>query len=184
MQHNSESQLIRLMKEATEIAGWQLRALKDVNPFSIYFAGGKTEVLMSPPQEVGADEAHFIDAVRFACLAESASVAVLLVPIWTEASGSGDPARLGEPMPLGQECVLVWGDARERRIGHLLPVERSASGKFSGFGATMEAIEHNFRVWLKPLLPEVEPEESTRLVARAIWKSICTMPSTPNLSSH
>jgi hypothetical protein len=144
-----------LMEHAEGIAEQQLRAAGQI--VSTVFLVGKTGFLVF--QQDAADTSQSKDdfylATRLLCVAHSASVMVMVMGGWAKV-----PTTAGQRPPKTKqriEILMLVGEARGISRRKYLPVHRTKTGRFRGFGAGLMLpggeLEGRFAQLLAPAQP-------------------------------
>jgi len=115
------------------------------------------------------DKDDFLKVGRLACLAHGAVASVLLTEAWMVQPKDGKRLDLSIPpsrSPDRQEIVSIMGETRQGHTQKVLPILRSETGEFLGFGEAQEIKADNVQGRFANFLPPAIPDQETRELAK------------------
>jgi hypothetical protein len=105
---------------------------------------------------------------RLVCIAHGADATVFVSEAWTRFAKKGekmDATKLPSQCPDRQEVVVMMGQTRNACQQRMLPMERSASGKFLGFGQERVVDADRLEGRFANFIPEEYPNAQSRDIA-------------------
>jgi len=174
LQDKGSEALQELMNEAEMIATAMIRETGEMRA-AIFIHGQEGKTIFRPKSmatEAAKDE-YAADA-RIVCMAEGADAVVYCSEAWMLSPKTGRSVDLTMPpskSPDRQEVLVLMGESREGYLHKSLPICRSESGKFAGFGEATELWPDRVEGRFGQLLSEEKPSADERELAKLILHS-------------
>jgi hypothetical protein len=117
-------------------ARWAVSQGQGMAPWAFMATPKGVNLLAFEEESTEAAKLRFAERVRLVCVAKDAAAAVLIGSAWM-ARGTQNEKTILPPSqnPNRQECLLLIGRSFGKAIQKLIPVERDAKEKITGFGA-------------------------------------------------
>ena len=167
--HEQERQhLNELMAEADLFSKHSIKHSGKVHP--TLFMHGVHGKAMFAPDDMSNEQAKdaFAAMARLVCIAHGADATVFVSEAWTRFAKEGeklDVTKLPSRCPDRQEVVVMMGQTRNTCQQRMLPMERSANGKFLGFGEARIVDADRLEGRFSNFMPEEYPNAQSRDVA-------------------
>ena len=122
---------------------------------------------------------HFAATAKLMCIAHRATAAVFVAEGWTRFAKDGEALDLTK-MPSQcadrQEVLMLMGEAWQATSQKLLPIMRSASGKFVGLGEAhkldADTVKGRFAQFLPEKFPSLEDQEEAKELLNKVVKEV------------
>ena len=128
--------------------------------------------------DVGSKE-QFAAAAKLMCIAHGATATVFVAEGWTRFAKKGqtlDLTKMPSQCPDRQEVLMLMGEAWQATSQKLLPIMRSASGKFAGFGEahSIEAdeVKGRFVQFLPEKYPSLEEQQKAKELLQMVVEEV------------
>ena len=112
---------------------------------------------------------NFAMMARLTCVAHGATAAVFVGEGWSKVAKKNEVLDLSKPpsqYPDRREVLMVTGETRYENCQKLLPIHRSDSGKFMGFGEPhhvgTEKVKGRFAQFLPQNFPDLETQRKAK----------------------
>ena len=118
----------------------------------------------------GVVQDRFGEVASLACISQRASAVVFVSACWVKLPKEGeelDASKRASEYPDRQEMLLLKGEAGQAAEQKLLPMMRSASGKFIGFGNAHNLEVEQLQGRVPQILPDWHPSREDQ--ERARW---------------
>jgi hypothetical protein len=165
------------MKSAELLARTEMQSQGEVNP-TLLMNGADGIGLLQPKTLADDNEKDkFLQVGRLACIAHGAVATVLVTESWMLSPKAGEKLDMSVPpskSPDRQEVITIIGETRQGHSQKILTIERSAEGKFVGFGQRpdMEAHDVTIKGRFSQFLSHNVPDEEARELAKEVMKRI------------
>ena len=127
--------------------------------------------LMFTPTTFTSEESkeHFAATARLMCIAHGATATLFVAEGWTRFAKKGEPldlSKMPSQCPDRQETLMLMGEAWQATSQKLLPIMRSESGQFVGFGEAhsieADAVKGRFAQFLPDKYPSLEEQHRAK----------------------
>ena len=164
--------LEQLLARAEHYADFALRKSGRLAP--TLFVDGVNGLVMFIPESLqdARDKDDFVIMARLVCIAHAATAAVMALEGWVTFGKPGEPLDDTPPSEAfdRRECLVLIGESRAERKQKLLPIVRSHSGAFFGFGEDHKLQADTFTGRFAEILPPREPSEQQCAMAEVLLK--------------
>lgn len=170
-QDDSHALLDDLLAQAEHYATYSMRNMGRVPP-TLFLIGADGPVMFMPENlaDEGAKD-DFARTARLMCIAHAATACVMTLEAWAKFAKPGEKFVMTEAPSEAfdrREVVVLVGESRNGLKQKILPIIRSDSGKFFGFGEGRDMDEMQGR--FAQILPPKVPDDGLREVAKAMLK--------------
>ena len=165
----------KLMEDAEIMAHASMRQSGTISP-TLFIHGAEGKAVFSP-DEFGDEVSKelFVQKARLVCVAHGANAAVFLTEAWVRrAKNLGDALDTSirpSESPDREEMVVIMGETRQGHFQKMLPIERTADGRFMGFGASPELAFDNIQGRFAQFVPPIVPDEKGRAKAKEVLEA-------------